>query len=145
MRTLALPTLLASAAALAGCATAPSEPIPVANTGLCGNFGYVDVNNDGTISGSEWNTWRSGAYTYWDIDKDGRVERSEFEQCWAAGGFYRPPYYDAAQWPHYWGAFDANNDGWLTGDEYWSATAWARIDANGNGVIDSAVWNWWDM
>ena len=144
MRKLALSALLASTAALAGCATMPAEPIPVANTAACGNFGYVDVNNDGQISGAEWNTWRSGAYTYWDVDKDGRVEEAEFEQCWAAGGFYREPYYQPAQWTYYWNAFDVNRDGWLTGDEYWSAATWARIDANRNGIIDSTEWNWWD-
>lgn len=144
MRTLALSALLTSAATLAACATYP-EPVPVANTPMCGHHGYVDVNNDGTISGTEWNTWRSGAYTYWDVNKDGRVDRGEFESCWRAGGFYRDAYYDPEYWPHYWGAFDANNDGWLTGEEYWSATAWTRIDANANGVIDSNEWNWWDM
>jgi hypothetical protein len=143
MNKLALTALMASAAALAGCATASMEPIPIANTAVCGNHGYVDVNNDGQISGAEWNTWRSGAYSFWDMDKNGRVERSEFERCWAAGGFYRDPYYNAAHWNHYWTAFDANNDGWLSADEYWSAGAWTRIDANRNGIIDSNDWMWW--
>ena len=144
MRLIATTALLASAAALAGCATY-AEPVPVANNAVCGNYGYVDVNADGTISGNEWNTWRSGAYSYWDLDADGRVERGEFEQCWRAGGFYQQAHYQPDYWNYYWTAFDANNDGWLTADEYWSASAWARIDANANGVIDSAEWNWWDM
>lgn len=142
-----LPTLavmLASSAALAGCATY-AEPVPVANTAACGNYGYVDVNNDGRISGTEWNTWRSGAYTYWDVDKDGRVSRAEFENCWRAGGFYQQAYYSPDYWPQYWTAFDANADGYLSADEYWSASAWARIDANANGIIDANEWNWWDM
>jgi hypothetical protein len=144
MRNLALPVLLAGAAAISGCATVPPEPIPVANTNACGT-GYVDVNSDGMISGTEWNTWRSGAYARWDVDSDGRIDRGEFERCWMAGGFYPDPHYNPAHWTHYWGAFDANADGYLSADEYWSASAWARIDANANGVIDSAEWNWWDM
>ena len=104
MNKLGLATLLAGSAALAACATYP-EPIPVANTSVCGNYGYVDINNDGSISGSEGNTWRSGAYGYWDLDKDGRVSRAEFENCWRAGGFYQQAYYSPDYWPNYWTAF----------------------------------------
>lgn len=42
-------------------------------------------------------------------------------------------------------AFDANNDGFLSADEYWSASAWARIDVNRNGRIDANEWDWWPM
>lgn len=142
MRKLALCALTATGAVLtSGCMTAPA-PIPVANTNACGT-GYVDLNNDGSISGTEWNTWRSGAYSYWDVDKDGRISRSEFENCWRAGGFYREAYYDPMHWNQYWTAFDANGDGYLSSDEYWSAAAWSRIDRNANGVIDSNEWVWW--
>ena len=143
MRILAVPLLLASAAAVAGCATAPPPPpLAVANTNACGT-GYVDVNDDGTISGTEWNTWRTGAYSRWDTDSDGRISRAEFETCWRAGGFYRDAYYRPEYWNQYWTAFDANADGYLSADEYWSASAWTRIDANANGVIDANEWTWW--
>jgi hypothetical protein len=140
--------LLTSGAALAGCMAEPA-PVRPATTAeaaaVCGTYGYVDVNNDGVITGDEWNTYRSGAYGFWDTNKDGRISRSEFERCWRAGGFYREAYYNPDYWTNYWTAFDANGDGYLSNDEYWSAAAWARIDKNGNGRIDSNEWVWWPM
>ena len=123
MRKLLIP-LLAGTAALAGCATyAPVRP--VAANSVCGTYGYVDINNDGFITGDEWNTYRTS------------------ENCYRAGGFYRTGYYNADYWPYYWSAFDANGDGFLSADEYWSASAWARIDANHNGRIDTDEFVWW--
>ena len=139
MKTLALTTLLASTAALAACATVT----PMAANNVCGTYGYVDVNNDGFISGSEWNTYRTSSYAYWDVNRDGRISQSEFENCWRAGGFYRQAYYDPNHYTYYWSAFDANRDGYLSADEYWSASTWTRIDRNGNGMIDSNEWMWW--
>ncbi len=140
MRNFILPTLLAgTAAALTACATV--APAPTGS--MCRTAGYVDVNNDGFITGAEWNTYRTNAYGYWDIDKDGRISRAEFENCWRGGGFYRDPYYRADYWSNYWSAFDANNDGYLSGDEYWSTQAWTRIDRNANGRIDANEWVWW--
>ncbi|HET7816448.1 MAG TPA: EF-hand domain-containing protein [Sphingomicrobium sp.] len=144
MRTLVLGALLAGTAALSGCATVPAEPATAANT-ACGTYGYIDVNNDGWITGDEWNTYRTNAYGYWDVNKDGRIDRAEFENCWRAGGFYRDAYYNADYWSNYWAAFDANGDGYLSSDEYWSAAAWSRIDRNRNGRIDSDEWVWWPM
>ena len=70
-----------------------------------------DVNNDGFISGDEWNTFHAKSYGDWDIDHDGRVSRSEFETCYRGGGFYRATYYNPDYWTNYWTAFDANGDG----------------------------------
>ena len=143
MRTLYLVSLLGSAAAIAACAPAPA-PVAVATTAnVCGTYGYVDVNNDGFISGDEWNTYRTSTYGSWDVDRDGRISRSEFERCYRAGGFYREAYYNPDYWPNYWTGFDANNDGFLSADEYWSASAWTRIDRNLNGRIDADEWVWW--
>jgi hypothetical protein len=143
MRSLCLAPLLAGAAAIAGCAVAPA-PATVAGTGVCGNYGYVDVNNDGFITGNEWNTYRTSTYSFWDADADGRISRSEFERCYRAGGFYRTNYYNPDYWTNYWTTFDANNDGYLSADEYWSAGAWTRIDRNNNGRIDANEWVWWN-
>jgi hypothetical protein len=140
MRNLALSALLASTAALAGCATV--APVTAAN-GVCGNYGYVDANNDGYISGDEWNTYRTGSYGYWDTNHDGRISQSEFENCYRAGGFYRDAYYHPDYWNNYWTTFDANGDGYLSADEYWSANAWSRADRNHNGRIDADEWVWW--
>jgi hypothetical protein len=146
MRKLLIPLLAGTAAITAGCAVepAPVRPATAAEAAaVCGTYGYVDVNNDGFITGDEWNTYRTGAYGFWDTDKDGRISRSEFERCWRAGGFYRQAYSNPDYWTYYWSAFDANGDGFLSSDEYWSAAAWARIDANHNGRIDSNEWVWW--
>jgi hypothetical protein len=140
MNKLALTALVAGAAAIGGCAAVPATPAQTAAGNMCGSYGYVDVNNDGWISGNEWNTYRTSTYTYWDANRDGRVDRSEFENCWRAGGFYRDAYYSPDYWNTYWTAFDANGDGWLSADEYWSASAWTRMDRNGNGRIDADEW-----
>ena len=145
MRKFTLP-LLASSAALAGCAMepAPVRPATAAEAAaVCGSYGYVDVNNDGFISGDEWNTYRTSTYSFWDTNGDGRISRSEFERCYRAGGFYRTAYYNHDYWTNYWTGFDANGDGYLSADEYWSANAWTRIDRNGNGRIDADEWVWW--
>jgi hypothetical protein len=140
---LGLVALLATTAGIAACAPV-AEPATASNT-ICGTYGYVDVNNDGFITGDEWNTYRTNAYGFWDADKDGRISRSEFENCYRAGGFYRDAYYNPDYWTNYWTAFDANGDGYLSADEYWSAATWTRIDRNHNGRIDSDEWVWWNM
>lgn len=140
MRMLTTITLLGCSAALAGCATyGPPAPRYAA----CGTYGYVDANNDGYISGAEWNGYRTGAYGYWDTNRDGRISRMEFDNCWNGGGFYRDAYYRREWSAPYWNGFDANRDGYLSADEYFSAQAWARADRNNNGRIDADEWEWW--
>lgn len=141
MRNLSISALAASAAVVACAPTV--APVTTAGTSVCGTYGYVDINNDGFISGDEWNTYRTSTYSYWDVNGDGRISRSEFENCYRGGGFYREAYYNPGYWTNYWTAFDANGDGYLSNDEYWSAAAWARVDRNGNGRIDSNEWVWW--
>ena len=41
-----------------------------------------------------------------------------------------------------YGTFDANHDGYLSADEYYSAQAWPGLDRNGDGVVDSTEWPW---
>lgn len=143
MRNLAIATLLAGSAALAACTTTPVAVATASSTGVCGTYGYVDVNNDGFISGDEWNTYRTSSYSFWDTNGDGRISRSEFERCYRAGGFYRDAYYNPDYWTNYWTTFDANGDGYLSNEEYWGASAWTRADRNRNGRIDSDEWVWW--
>ena len=110
----------------------------------CGTYGFVDRDGDGFVEADEWTAYRAGAYGAWDVNRDGRIDQTEFQNCWRGGGFYAPAYYDAAHWDRYWSAFDANNDGWLSADEYWSASTWARLDRNANGRIEADEWSWWD-
>ena len=147
MKTLLMTSLLAGAATLAACATVPpAAPVGAvaAAEGVCAASSPIDVNGDGWISGDEWNTFHTSAYGNWDLNHDGRVSRAEFESCYQAGGFYPANYYNPNYWTNYWTAFDANGDGYLSADEYWSAGAWARIDRNHNGRIDADEWVWWN-
>ena len=70
----------------------------------------------------------------------GRISRREYANCWYGGGFY-PTYTKAAYEPS-WVAFDANGDGWISSDEYYSSAAWSRLDRNGDGIVDSSEWPW---
>lgn len=150
MRTIIITGLLASAAMLAGCNTVRGAAADVASVATafdpnvtyapCGTYGAIDRNGDGRISNTEWNDYRTGAYTYWDANHDGRISRAEYANCWYGGGFYTT--YNRAVYEPSWKAFDANGDGYLTGDEYWSARAWSSYDRNGDGIIDSSEWPW---
>jgi hypothetical protein len=147
MQTLKSALLLAGAASLAACAaTPPATPVAAvaAAEGVCAASSPIDVDGDGWISGAEWNTFHTSGYGAWDMNHDGRVSRAEFETCYRAGGFYPTAYYNPDYWTNYWTAFDTNGDGFLSADEYWSASTWTRIDRNGNGRIDANVWVWWN-
>lgn len=139
MRNLILPLLLVGTAALAGCMTVA----PVTTAEACGTYGMVDANNNGFIESGEWNTYRTGAYTNWDVNRDGRISRTEFQNCWYGGGFYNASAYNRDYWNNYWTAFDANGDGYLSNNEYWSSAAWTKMDRNNNGRIDSDEYRWW--
>jgi hypothetical protein len=142
MRKLIVPLLLAGSAALAGCMTADPATTAAAYN-ACGTYGYMDRDNDGWLEADEWNAYRAGGYSQWDRNGDGRISKREFQDCWYGGGFYRTDWYNRDYWSNYWTAFDANNDGYLSNDEYWSANAWTRMDRNNNGRIDSTEWRWW--
>lgn len=145
-----LTLILASSALVAGCNTVEGvgEDIQSAANALdptrtypaCGSYGALDRDNDGWVSNAEWNNYRAGAYTGWDLDRDGRISQYEFGSCWYGGGFYTG--YNRADWQSNWTAFDANGDGYLTGDEYWSAGAWTRLDRNADGKVDANEWQW---
>ena len=113
---------------------------PAASYSVCGSYGPIDANGDGRISNTEWNAYRAGAYRGWDLNGDGRISRREYAQCWYGGGFY-PTYQKAAYEPS-WVAFDANGDGWISADEYYSSAEYTRLDRNGDGIIDSTEWPW---
>ena len=138
MRKLMLPLLLAGTAALGGCVTADTTAYR-----SCGTYGLVDRNGNGFIESDEWNMYRTSAYGSWDANRDGRISRTEFQNCWYGGGFYAANYYNRDFWSNYWSAFDANRDGFLDSNEYWSSAAWTRMDRNRNGRIDADEYRWW--
>ena len=115
---------------------------PATALGPCGTYGMMDRDNDGLIEVHEWNAYRTGGYGSWDVNRDGKVDRTEFTNCWKAGGFYPPAAYSPDYESRYWSAFDTNNDGWLSADEYWGAAAWSRLDRNRNGILDQDEWRW---
>ena len=142
--------LLSSAAMLAGCNTVRGAAADVASVAtafdpnrtyaVCGTYGPIDRNADGRISTDEWNNYRTAGYSFWDTDRDGRISQSEYANCWYGGGFYTT--YNRAAWEPSWRAFDVNNDGWLSADEYWGTAAWSAYDRNRDGVIDASEWPW---
>ncbi len=152
MRRLLAPLLAAAGAAalLTGCYTARGvgadlESVaaafdPAYSYRACGTYGPIDHDNDGKISSAEWNAYRLGGYRGWDLNGDGRISRREYANCWYGGGFY--PTYTKAAWEPSYVAFDANNDGWISSDEYYSTAAWSPLDRNGDGYIDATEWPW---
>ncbi len=143
-------TLLASAAALAGCNTVrgvgsdvdsvASAFDPARTYASCGSYGPIDRNGDGRISNSEWNDYRAGGYSSWDANHDGRISRAEYSNCWYGGGFYSK--YNRPNWEPSYSVFDTNHDGYLSADEYWNSQAYGAYDRNHDGVIDSTEWPW---
>jgi predicted small secreted protein len=148
MRTRLILPLLASTAVLAGCNTVRGAAADVASVATAFDpartyvacSGPVDANGDGRISSSEWNAYRASGYASWDANHDGRISQAEYANCWYGGGFY--PTYQRAAWEPSYRAFDVNGDGYLSADEYWSASAWAQYDRNHDGIIDSSEWPW---
>jgi predicted small secreted protein len=140
-------TLLATAAALAGCNTVRGVGSDVASVfdpartyASCGSYGPIDRNGDGRISNSEWNDYRAGGYSSWDANHDGRISRAEYSNCWYGGGFYST--YNRPNWEPSYSVFDTNHDGYLSADEYWNSQAYGAYDRNHDGVIDSSEWPW---
>ena len=146
MRKLIITALMTSAAALGACAYQPAPPAAVvASSGQVCGTGSIDANGDGAVTAAEWNAWHASGFASWDLNHDNRIDRTEFQNCYTAGGFYPTAYYNPDYWTNYWSAFDANGDGYLSADEYWSAQTWANVDRNHNGIIDSNEWVWWPM
>lgn len=114
-----------------------------ASVARCSSYGYVDRDADGYVEADEWTAYRAGGFGAWDVNANGRIEQNEFRDCWYGGGFYGPAYYNRDHWDRYWSGFDANSDGWLSADEYWSASTWSRLDRNANGRVDADEWVWW--
>ena len=152
MRSFTAPLLAAAGAAalIAGCNTVRGVGEDVESVAdafdatrtypACGRYGPLDRDADGRISNSEWNAYRAGAYRGWDMNGDGRISRREYANCWYGGGFYTA--YQRPMYEPSWTAFDANGDGWLSADEYYSSAAWTRLDRNGDGIVDSTEWPW---
>ena len=140
--------LLASAMLLGGCNTVRGvasdiESVadafdPARTYAVCGSYGMVDRNNDARIGRDEWLAYGGGAFASWDANGNGRIGRGEFANCWYGGGFATT--YNRANWQPAFDALDVNRDGVITANEFFSATAWARLDPNNTGYI--TAWPW---
>ena len=153
MRTLALFALLAGTAALSACTTYDGTPISraganahLASTGtagaICGTYGLMDRDGNGHISRAEWDAYRTGAYSAWDTNHDGRISRAEFQNCYSANGFYAPTYYNSGYANNYYTAFDPNNTGYISTDDFFNDRTFDTMDLNHNGIIDDNEWAW---
>ena len=141
--------LLASTAVLPGCNTVRgvAEDIesvatafdPARTYPVCGTHGMIDVNNDGRISRAEWTAYGGASFAAWDTNRNGRIGEGEFANCWYGGGFART--YNQTNWRPAFTALDLNANGTITPDEFFSATAWARLDPSGTGFVTAWPWN----
>ena len=148
MRKLLIP-LVASTALLAGCNTvrgAAEDVESVANAfdpnltyEVCGTYGLIDQNKDGRISRAEWVGYGGTAFASWDLNGNGRIGDGEFARCWYGGGFAAT--YNQANWQPAFASLDLNADTFITPDEFFSATTWARLDPNNTGFITAWPWN----
>ena len=147
MRKIAL-ALLASTALLTGCNTVRgvAEDIesvatafdPARTYPVCGTYGMIDRNADGRIGRDEWVGYGGGAFAAWDANSNGRIGQGEFANCWYAGGFATT--YNRANWRPAFDALDLDRDGVITQGEFFSVSAWARLDPGGTGYI--SAWPW---
>ncbi len=141
-------SLLASAAALSGCNTvrgvaSDAESVATAfdpgrTYAVCGSYGMIDRNADGRISRDEWTGYGGGAFAAWDTNRNGHIGEGEFANCWYGGGFWAS--YNRTSWRPAFTALDLNADGSITPNEFFSTTAWARLDPTASGYI--ATWPW---
>ncbi|HVM23461.1 MAG TPA: EF-hand domain-containing protein [Sphingomicrobium sp.] len=141
-------TLLTSTALLAGCNTvrgvaADIESVaaafdPARTYTVCGSYGLVDRNGDGRISRDEWLAYGGPQFAAWDLNGNGRIGRGEFANCWYGGGFATT--YNRVNWEPAFNALDLNRDGVITPNEFFSVSAWARLDPAGTGYI--SAWPW---
>lgn len=141
-------TLLASTALLAGCNTVRGvagdiESVanafdPARTYPACGTHGMIDRNNDGRISRDEWTGYGGTAFAAWDVNNNGRIGQGEFATCWYGGGFAST--YNRSNWQPGFSALDLNADGVITAGEFFSLSAWARLDPNNTGYI--SAWPW---
>ena len=112
------PLLLAALAApllLAGCAR-------TATVGTYDDdFGVYDADRDGFVSDSEFGVGfgDAGYYDDYDLDGDGRLDRNEF---------------DAVGYGYDYDTFDADRDGFVSGDEY-GRGVFGTFDTDRDGLL----------
>ena len=93
----------------------------------------------------------------WDRDKDNRFERNEFlafgpnhwKWDFTSAGSLTPEKFENGWTQTGWKdsarafrEFDENGDGGVTSDEFFTEDQWAKLDANGDGVLDAKEWTY---
>ena len=121
---------------LAGCAPSPAPgPAPLGPPPEPGvHFTSVDQNADDHVDQPEWESHGERTFDRLDADGSDSVTADEVNAGFDAfdldgDGVLSPNEVDAA-------AFDLNEDGKLSREEWELANAHTRIDANGDGQID---------
>lgn len=138
---------LATIALLSGCAEeaevteaeAPLATDPV-DTGLetvsadppaGANAGW-DLDDDGNFDRAEFTGFGDRGFLGWDNDGDGRLGEQEFEEGWTEAGWRDA---DTA-----FGAFDDDDNTFLSNDEFFAEDEFGEWDADGSGVLESSEW-----
>lgn len=112
---------------------------PARTYAVCGSHGLIDQNNDGRISRAEWTGYGGTAFASWDTNRNGRIGQGEFANCWYGGGFAAT--YNQSNWRPAFTALDLDADGVITAGEFFSGSAWARLDPSGTGFITAWPWS----
>lgn len=114
---------------------APATPAP-ANV-ACSQLGLIDRDGDTRVTRAEYDAFGDGVFGDWDADDDNRISLAEYQRCWTAGGFYNGNVGDHTTT---FEAFDANDDNFLTEDEFFGDASWRRWDADTDGALMEDDW-----
>ncbi|MEQ5788887.1 hypothetical protein J3454_13390 [Erythrobacter sp. NFXS35] len=130
---------LAAASSLALMAACTEEPDAIetdtlgadqtAITDPVGTVGTWDTNNDGIFDEAEYTAWGERGISEWDTDADGMLSMQEFDAGWTEAGFNNGN--------DVFLAWDDDNDGFLTDDEFFDDEEWGEWDANNSGMLEN--------
>lgn len=107
----------------------------------CSNFGMIDFDNSGIITPAEWSGFRNGVFNDWDMNDDRRLDRAEYDPCWRAGGFMNAGF-NGDEWNDSFGVFDGDDDGFLSGTEFFGDDEFGVFDRDRDFGIELGIGEW---